>query len=380
MANIKTAQQKQGLDLGGLPDFSQSSSAAPAPAAQAPNAAPSSGGGLNSFMPGKDQAPSGSNPFMSGQQAAPGHYDTNAIKKMQLAILHFADVASSSDVTSMHGNQTGQKQQGEEYLGGSDPFGNFLASRIGEDDNRAPENQQWVHTDLKQPQRSTTGIEDSSLRGMIDDLRRIGTPGKENQPDGVWKSRTDHALKNIRLIVSELLHLSNDMGISVPGLDEKSVETLKGSFYDNYTKIPPGKAVEMADFLTPQINNFAKVFSNFKKTVLENPGYRKYIDQKKSFVQYQQRPQSGDELLTSEENKIYATNVNVHIPNMQLAKSPVTLVDLKSMENFKSLMTRAGLDPNDKTAVQNALNEIAKGLGVAGISAPTPPNAMDPGY
>lgn len=391
MTNVKTAQQAPkpaGLDTSGLPDFSKSTPSAPS-APAAPTASPKPGapaaGGLESFMPGSKDAPAaptGTNPFMPGQKAAPhaGVSGSTPIKKMQAAILHFAEIASSSDVTSMHGNQTGKKEQGDEYLGGSDPFGNFLASRIGETDNRAPENQQYVHTDLKQPQRSTTGIADSSLRGMIDDLRRVGTPGKENQPDGIWKGRTDHALKNIRLIVSELLHLSNDMGITIEGLDEKSVENLRSSFYDNYTKIPPGKAEEMANNLTPQIMNFANVFGNFKKSVLNNPSYRKYIDQQKSFVQYQQKPQSGDELLTPEENKAYAANVNAPVPNVQLAKSPVTLVDLKSLENFKALMTRAGLNPNDATAMQNALNEVAKGLGVAGTPAATPPSQYDPGY
>ena len=365
----QSAPVKQlGLDLTGLPDLSQSYTPAPAGPAAAPPSGGGGGnaGGINSFMPGKNQtAPGGTSPFMPGQQTGGGG-TSSAIKKMQAAILHFAEVASSSDVTNM-------KDSGS----GSDPFGNFLAERIGQSDDRPEANQQWVHTDLKQPQRSTTGIADSSLRGLIDDLRRVGTPGKENQPDGIWKGRTDHALKNIRLIVSELLSLSQDMQVPIPGLDEKSVEELKGSFYNEYTKIPPGKADEMANNLTPQINNFANVFASFKKTVLSNPAYKKYIDQNKSFVQYQQRAQSGDDTLTPEENKLYGSNVNAHVPNIMLGKSPVTLVDLNSMDNFKSLMTRAGLKPEDKSAVQNALNEIAKGLGIAATQAP----ASDPlGY
>lgn len=362
MSNNKTAQQKPaGLDLTGLPDLSQYSNTITAPSEPtAPGTAPAaSGGGLGSFMPGKNQnTPGSTSPFMPGQHAGGG--TSSAIKKMQAAILHFAEVASSSDVTSMKNGDSG-----------SDPFGNFLAERIGQSDNRPEANQQLVHTDLKQPQRSTTGIADSSLRGLIDDLRRIGTPGKENQPDGIWKGRTDHALKNIRLIVSELLSLSQDMQLPIPGLDEKSVEELKGSFYDQYTKIPPGKADEMANNLTPQINNFANVFASFKKTVLNNPAYKKYIDQNKSFVQYQQRAQSGDDTLTPEENKLYSSDVNAHVPNVMLGKSPITLVDLNNMDNFKSLMTRAGLNPNDKSAMQNALNEVAKGLGIAGSPAST---------
>lgn len=372
MTNIKTAQVKPpaGFSTSSLPDLSKP--AAPtAPGAASSQTPAAGGGGFNAgaFM-GSDTggASSGaSSAFTPGQQTGGGG-TSNAIKKMQAAILHFASVAASSEVTNM-------KDSGS----GSDPFGDFLAERIGQSDNRPEENQQWVHIDLKQPQRSTTGIADSSLRGLIDDLKRVGTPGKENQPDGIWKGRTDHALKNIRLIVSELLSLSQDMQLPIPGLDEKSVEELKSSFYDEYTKIPPGKADEMANNLTPQINNFANVFASFKKTVLTNPAYKKYIDQNKSFIQYQQRAQSGDDTLTPEENKLYGSNVNAHVPNVMLGKSYVTLYDLNSMKGFKDLMTRAGLNPEDKSAVQNALNEIAKGLGVAGAPATLPAN-LDPGY
>src|ERR1700722_17420833 len=95
-------------------------------------------------------------PAAPASSPRPGSF--SAVKKLQQAILSFAEVASASDVTSMQGNQSG-KQEGAsgEYLGGSDPFGDFVAQHI----RGAGQGGQYVNTDVSSQDRERMGIEDT---------------------------------------------------------------------------------------------------------------------------------------------------------------------------------------------------------------------------
>jgi hypothetical protein len=287
-----------------------------------------------------------------------------SIKQLQQAILNFANVASSSDVTSMTGNQAGKQESSSgEYLGGSDPFGDFVASHIKE----APTSgqaQQYLNTDVASPDRSRMGIEDTGLRGIIDTLKRIGTPGKENAPDGVWKQRTNNALWQIAKVMVTIDNLSTAMQVPLEGLG-KLVAAFQQAIPKVYTDIDDQAKAQLAPELTKMVEQMTEFFGQFKNSVLSNKHLRKYIDQQKPFVQYQQKTQSGTNALSPEEKQLYVSNVNTPIPNLQLGKTPVSLVDLESMDNFKTLMQKAGLNTNDPVALQSALSQIAQGLGVA---------------
>lgn len=304
-----------------------------------------------------------------------------AVKEMQKSILEFANVASSSDVTSMRGNQTGKQQAGQEYLGGSDPFGDFLATSVRES---SPTGQQYLNVDVKSPNRSNTGIEDTGLRGIIDTIKRIGTPGSqgtEKSVDGVWGERTNNALKNISALANAMLHLANDMGISMPGLTDSTVETFNKYVPEKTSDLTENKKTAIAQALTKQIQNLSKVFGYFRKTVLENKQYRSYIDQNKSFIQYKQREETKDgrATLSDQEKKMTAGVSTTGIPDVRFsnvkneANNWVSLNDLNNMDSFSQLMSRLGRDPKDTIQVKNTLNEITQALNAK-------QEKIDPGY
>lgn len=321
------------------------------------------------------------------QRSAPVSYPVNqagssfvAVKNLQNAILEFANTASSSDVTSMQGNQTGQQESASgEYLGGSDPFGNFLAEHIqGKDDN----GKQYVNTDVSSKDRSRMSIEDTGLRGIIDTIKRIGAPGHERGADGIWKMRTNNALHQIAKLMGTIRDLSKSMNVPIKNIDVL-VNTFIKSIPENYIDIKENNKSALAISLTNQIQQLTKIFSEFKNTVLNNKHLRQYIDQKKPFVQYKQKTQNGRDTLSEEEQKIF-TGAKP-IPGLQLAKQQVSLYDLDNMNNFSQLMQRAGRNPKDKAEVQNTLAELSKALGssaeyVAENQTLTPSNKFDPGY
>lgn len=320
-----------------------------------------------------DEAPTRSHPRRSREEqtlqtqqpinrAAPSS-SFSSIKQLQQAILHFANAASSSDITSMTGNQSGKQENSSsgEYLGGSDPFGDFVASHIKQAPGQA---QQYLNTDVASPDRARMGIEDTGLRGIIDTIKRIGTPGKEHAPDGVWKQRTNNALQQIAKVMAAIGQLSMALKVPLEGI-EKLVASFQQAIPKNYTDIDDQAKAQLAPELTKMIEQMTEFFGQFKNAVLSNKHLRQYIDQQKPFAQYQQKTQAGTNLLSPEEKQLYVSNVNTTIPNLSLGKTPVSLVDLESMDNFKMLMQKAGLKTDDPASLQSALSQIARGLGIA---------------
>jgi hypothetical protein len=317
-----------------------------------------------------DEVPHRSRPLNNRQdQAQPAQQSATSsapssfasIKQLQQAIINFANVASASDITSMTGNQTG-KQEGTsgEYLGGSDPFGDFIASHIQQAPGQA---QQYLNTDVSSPDRARMGIEDTGLRGIIDTIKRIGTPGTEHAPDGVWKQRTNNALQQIAKVMVVIDQLVTAMKVPIEGLG-KLVASFQRVLPQNYADVNDRAKAQLAPQLTKMIEQMTDSFGQFKNAVFSNKHLSQYINQQKPFVQYQQKTQAGTNLLTPEEKQLYVSNVSAAIPNLKLGKTPVSLVDLESMDNFKMLMQKAGLKADDPVALQSALSQIANGLGI----------------
>lgn len=308
----------------------------------------------------------------------------NPVKEMQTAILEFANAASSSDVTNMKGNQTGKEQSGKEYLGGSDPFGSFLAQNYLNDSD--PVGKQYVNVDVAgNNNRDKASIEDTGLRGIIDSIKRIGTPGAmgEKSVDGVWQTRTNNALKNIYALGYAMLHLANDMGLALPGLDDNKLSELKKLIPENYTNVSQNEMGARAKALTAQIKDLTLVFGSFKKFVIDNKQYRSYIDQKKSFVQYKKKQdtKNGRDVLDENDKKIMGPEGMKPIPDVKLSNVKdeknnwVSLADLNNMNSFSRMMQRIGRDPKSPEQVKQTLTEVSAALS----GQPTAP-AIDPGY
>lgn len=297
----------------------------------------------------------------------------SSIKELQQAIIEFANVASASDVTSMKGNQEGQEQGASgEYLGGSDPFGNFLAQHVKSAPGSAD---QYVNTDLDSKQRGKTEIEDTNLRGIINDIKTIGSPGKDKAPDGIWKQRTQHALQQILKLMMTIKNMATTMNIPIEGLD-KTVDSFAKNVPESYTSISDMDKGKLAPTLTAELKELSSLFSAFRTHVLSDKDLSPYINQKKSFVSYQKGAQDGRSTLNEDEKKIFTGNVP--IPEVQLAKSSVSLYDLDNMTNFSRLMQRSGRNPKDPAQVKNTLAELSRALG--GEAQSVPEIQSEPGY
>ena len=380
------------LDLKGLPDFSKINQA-PAPAAPTPAepvapapttpAAPAAGG-LNAFMPGGKGDAANKSPAPQG-----GYSSTfSSVKKLQEAIINFANKASDTDLTSMKGNnnqQTGNQQyetpnpnfddlkpespenpktiKNNEYLGGSDAFGKFLVNNyLGPSD---PIGHQYLNVDVSgQKNREGASIEDTSMRGIIDSIKRVGAPGSEKGVDGVWKERTNNAIKNIFALTYAIYQAAKAMNLTLPNLNDSILEEFKKLVPQKYTDVPPNEVADRADKLTDMIQSMTMVFKGFKDFVLKNKQYSQYINQTKPFAQYKQRqePKNGTDVLTKDEQALassYKTPFVVPFKGRRGAlNTNVFLSDLENMETVSALMKRIGRDPNNADQVKSTLNEV----------------------
>jgi hypothetical protein len=291
--------------------------------------------------------------------------NTSSIIDMQKAIVSFAHAASSSDVTSMKGNVQGKEiGTSGEYLGGSDPFGKFLAQHIQAETGNA---EQYTNTNAPSSIRQNAGIEDTNLRGILDTIKRIGAPGEETKPDGIWKQRTNNALNQIKKVMETINSISEKMGNQIKGLNEvlSSFSQLVPEKYEDYSDAQKNQA---ASKLVPLIQQLTSYFNQFKQSILNNGELKSYIDQRKPFVSYKQAPSDLVSLLSPEQNNIYLSNVNAHIQNLSLNGSQLSLVDLSSLNNFKSFLQKAKVNQNDPSAVAAAIKQVQQSLGISLIS------------
>lgn len=313
------------------------------------------------------------------------------VKTMQKAIIEFANIAAQTDVTSLKGNQQGQ-QHGEqsralpinsvqeqntfknlntpnqsdvdnisqqytdnrntkddkEYLGGSDPFGNFIVQNYIPKDSHT--GKQYLNVDVSgNKNRESSSMDPKSLRGIIDSMKRVGSPGAagEKVVDGIWQTRTNNALHVIKDLVSAMLNFTNDMKLNLPGFTSKAfVENLtkfKSLIPNNYTDIKnPG---ELAEQITPYIQEMTKFFTNLKSSVFENADLRQYIDQKVPFAKY---------------TKVtLPDNLNDKVPGLD-----VTFDEISNLANFKKFVekTMGQQSSNSPEVLKDLLSKFTNAL------------------
>jgi len=325
------------------------------------------------------------NPNFVGPQQ-PSAFDS--VKQMQKAIIDFANLAGGTDLASMKGNnnqQTGNQQyetpnpnfddskpespqnpktiKNNEYLGGSDAFGKFLVNNyLGESD---PVGHQYLNVDVSgQKNRENASMPDTSLRGIIDSIKRVGAPGSEKGVDGVWKERTNNAIKNIFALTYAITQAAKAMNLKLPGLDDSLLSDFQKLVPQKYTDVPANEVAQRADQLTDIIKTVSYVFKSFQDFVLKNKQYSQYINQTKPFAQYKQKqePKSGTEILTKDEQALassYKTPFSVPFKGKRGAiNTNVFLSDLENMQSVSALMQKIGRDPNNPDQVKSTLNEI----------------------
>lgn len=337
---------------------------------------PRRGGGAKTAPPTRQNA-------VPSRTPAPVNYGSPAsiaVKEMQRALLNFAEVAASTDITAIDGNKSG-KQVGEqsreldnasqtkgdkEHLGGSDPFGNFLIQQYVVGD---PVGKQYLNVDVAgKNNRENASIENANLRGMIDSIKRLGTPGSaggEKSVDGVWAYRTDKAVKNCYALTNAVVNFANDLGIKV----SFSLDSFKNLIPKEYTALKDATTREnTAKELTKYINAAADLFKKVKSSVLNDRNLRSYIDQKKPFAVYNKEFQS--EPLKAQEQKLLSANLTQAIPGVSFSfisepkKNWISFNELQSLDNFKKFIKRVDdkINVDDPNEVKKYLDEVNKAL------------------
>jgi len=315
-----------------------------------------------------------------------------AVKKMQQAILNFASVAASTDVTSMTGNKdgkiTGEQDRsvnmapqgtpnldfdvskpegpdnqpfttekegvdikGKEHLGGSDPFGDFIVQQFVAND---PAGKQYLNIDVAgTPERESASIEKANLRGLIDTISRVGSPGVgggEKSVDGIWKNRTDNALKGISVLTKGMLDFASALKVETQ-YQAKNLEQFNSALpKPDYTALEgTSDIIKRSDWLASHITNLiTPFFQELKAKILNNKEHRQYIDQKKPFVSYKQQPKkSVKEILTPQELAGFTNNQMLGIPQVGFSgvsqnANWISLKELSDLDSFKGFMKRIG--------------------------------------
>lgn len=300
-------------------------------------------------------------PRPGGPEVGTGVSADPVVARMQEAILEFGRVLAAHPTMSME--ESGQLERPgakePDYLGGTKPFGNFLVNQYV--NNAKVVGDQFVNIDLPEPQRTGTAMRNVDLKGVINTISRVGRPGKEHKPDGIWGTRTDNALKQIYAVGMSLMQFGRDMRMEV-GEFPNYLRTLK----DQILNVEEDKS-KRAGIITKVIEGLTSLYKSFETNVLEHPELKNLISQEKAFVDHSEHVPVE---LSKEEQSLLEANRSAVIPGVNINGQPVRLADLESPPAFSKFLQNANIDVSkpgevekNVAAVKTALKEGDLGPG-----------------
>lgn len=275
----------------------------------------------------------------------------SVIKKMQEAILNFGSALSSHPIMmGASGTEERTRASGEkEYLGATDPFGNFLVSQYVNNANVV--GNQFINIDMPEPLRSRTATPDVNLKSVINTISRVGSPGAERKVDGIWQTRTNNALKQIYAVAAGLMHFAHDMGVAITGFTLNDLDSFKKLIPDSYTDLGADVG-ERAQQITQYIYALTALYMKFETAVLDNPQYKELINQDKPLADHSKQQV---EMLSKDEASLYDQNKDAIIPGANIGGKPVRLMDVANMTAFKKFLQSANIDVSKPEVVNKQL-------------------------
>lgn len=320
-----------------------------------------------------DAVPSKENPIGSPKPQGMGHAASSAVRTMQQNLINLASAAAATDATAMKGNQDGQQEGNQSrlgpedspesrdlsapadnkknYLGGSDPFGKFIVQ------NYIPNNsftaRQYVNTDVSgQENRENASINMMSLRGIIDTIRRVGSPNAKGEhiPDGVWQTRTNNALHIVGDLIQSFVGLAGDMG-NDNAKAMKQVQAYKSILPENWKDVSPAEMNKKAEDISKYLVQFTRFVQSFNEKIVNNPAIKQFIDQKEAFHKFNTEvkiPQN-----------VSAVIPGVHFEGVANNQNWLSLNDLTDMSRFENFLKRMsfGNDPETKKKVLDLIQQ-----------------------
>jgi sulfur transfer protein SufE len=305
--------------------------------------------------------------------------EQSAVQQMQQAVVDFAHTLQASPI----GHQVGQQEtSGGSYLGGTDPFGEFLVEHYIQPINKTT-GQVIIPTDLAMPQRKETATPAITFRGLIDSMMLMGTPAipgaprMEQKPDGVWGWRTQNALRSVAQVASALYQFMNDLNMKAGfdfGAKLHEYVNLAKAAQTKAHQAPPiryavGEEAGLASQLTPLIKQFTQLARQFKQHVLSNERYKSYIDQSKSLAKYE----TTEANLTPQQQEILNENLDAWVPGFAphgdpskpdylTENPPIKFRDLASPAAFQQWMNKMGLTAASSKVRAEYLQKIKDGI------------------
>lgn len=293
-------------------------------------------------------------PHITAPQTSGSSFE--AVKQMQQAILNFGAALSTHPVMSMkdQGAKERSRTTGEkDYLGGTDPFGKFLTNQYINNPGVVG-GKQFINIDLGEPARSGTAIPNVNLKGVINTIMRVGTPGAEHKVDGIWQTRTNNALKQIYAVAASLFQFAKDVNIKISGFTEEQLNNFKKLIPESYTQINTDKA-ELAQELTKYIVAFTDLYKKFENAVLENAALKEMITQDKPVSDHSKNYKTE---LSADENSFYEANKDAVIPGAVINGKPVKLMDVANMTAFTKFLQSVNMDTSKPDVVKKQLSLI----------------------
>lgn len=273
----------------------------------------------------------------------------NAVQQMQQALLDLSGTMAKNYLMTMNPKSDAR--------GGSDPFGNFLVKQYIKNEDVV--GKQFVNVDAKEPTRSGTAIENAGLRGVISTMGRVGTPGAERKTDGIWKTRTDNALKQATAVAASLVQLQKDMNITVEGYTSKDLEQLKANVPEVYTQLG-NTAEQRAATITENLKKLTQYYTNFESAVLNNEKYKSFITQQKPFTVHGKGTQ-----LTQEEKDFLYQNAGQQVPHVILNGKAVTLGDISTPKALQDFLAKNNMPAKDTKTLEHYVGSIKQMLGTS---------------
>lgn len=295
-----------------------------------------------------------------------------SVKKMQQLLINVASNISNHQIHDVehrvdeHGNA----------LAGSDPFMNFLVSNYI---NKAkPLGKQLINTDVNMPTRMDTSKYNDNLKGILQSIKRIGTPGVEQSPDGIWGPRTNNALKQIYALAYMMVSLIKDMELSINNYSEADLANFHNDIPEDQSKLNLNQQNKAAEVLINDLNKFINMYNEFREIIFTNPKYSSLISQEKPLMIDTGKPKQSNELNLQEQelyNQLKAVQVNAMINGQKVAITPY---DLSSMSNFKKFLLRnnnleafqlseeekSAFEKNDTNLLNKLVGQVLSGLEV----------------
>ena len=173
------------------------------------------------------------------------------------------------------------------------------------------------------------------LDGVVSALSNLGAPGTMHA-DGVWKGKTDNALKMLMVVADKLVELSEQMGFKdLPAFD---VHDLAELIPADYTKIEDMSAT--ATSLTKEIGALSAYYKQVARLMTNLHGKEMTADA--AIANY-----AAYSSLTPQEAALAKSNAGTVVPGMIVGNHQITIGDLMSIDAFKAVLSKAGIQPTD---------------------------------